>query len=117
MMDPATRARLARHRTVDMTTVGRRSGEPRTVEIWWFHFEGLFIVTGTPGRRHWLANVRTNPAVVIEVDGLRVEATATEITDVLFRRRFFSAADPRWYRAQAELDRLVLEAPMIRLDF
>lgn len=116
-MDDATLERLARLRTVDMTTTGRRSGEPRTIEIWWFYFEGQFIVTGTPGRRDWMANVRSDPRVVIEAGDLRVEATATEISDEGFRRRFFSSTDPRWYRGQVELDRLVAEAPMIMLDF
>lgn len=116
-MDDATRERLARHRTVDMTTTGRSSGLARTIEIWWFHFEERFIVTGTPGRRDWLANVRSDPHVIIEVDGLRIEAQATEISDDDFRRRFFSSTDPRWYRSQVELDRLVLGAPMIVLEF
>ncbi len=116
-MDEATRDRLARHRTVDMTTIGRKSGEPRTIEIWWFRFEHRFIVTGTPGRRDWLANVRADPRVVIEVEDLRVEATALEVSDAEFRRRFFHSTDPRWYRTQAGLDRLVDEAPMISLEF
>ncbi len=116
-MDEATRNRLARHRTVDMTTIGRQSGEPRTIEIWWFHFEGRFIVTGTPGRRHWLANLRADPRVVVEVADMRLEATAAEIADEAFRRRFFTASEPRWYRSQADLDRLVSEAPMVELEF
>lgn len=116
-MDEATRDRLAGHRTVDMTTFGRKSGEPRTVEIWWFRFEDRFIVTGTPGRRDWLANVRADARVVIEVDGMRVEATASEVSDTEFRSRFFTSTDPRWYRTQAGLDKLVDEAPMIVVEF
>lgn len=116
-MDDTKRDRLARHRTVDMTTTGRRSGQPRTIEIWWFHFEDRFVVTGTPGRRDWLANVRADPRVTIEVDEITLEATASEIFDDDFRRRFFGSTDPRWYRSQVELERLVAEAPMIVLDF
>lgn len=118
-LDEATRETLARHRTIDMTTFGRRTGLPRTVEIWWFNFEDRFIVTGTPGPRDWLANVRTDPRVVIQVPGLRVEATAREVDDLELKRRFFSApANPeaRWYTTQAGLERLVGESPMIELD-
>ena len=59
---------LAAQRTIDLTTVGRKSGEPRRIEIWWFHVDGRFIISGTPGRRHWLANILVNPDVVIHVD-------------------------------------------------
>src|SRR5690554_3916774 len=103
-----------------MITFGRRTGLARTVEIWWFWFEDRFIVTGTPGPRDWLANVRANPRVVVEVAGLLVEGTAREITDLEFRRRFFSAPDnpeARWYTTQAGLERLVAESPMIELEF
>ena len=61
--------RLATIRTIDLTTFGRKSGVPRRIEIWWFHVGGRFIITGTPGRRDWLANVKANPTVVIHVDG------------------------------------------------
>lgn len=116
-VDDQTRELLAAHRTVDMTTFGRRSGEPRTVEIWWFHFEGRFIVTGTPGPRDWLANVRADRRVIVEVAGLTVEATAREVADRDFRSRFFAHSHARWYSSQAGYERLVAEAPMIELDF
>lgn len=47
-LDADTIARLGRTRTIDLTTIGRRSGRLATIEIWWFHFEGRFIVTGPP---------------------------------------------------------------------
>ena len=42
---------LASHRTIDLTTFGRRSGLPRRIEIWWFQVDDRFVITGTPGRR------------------------------------------------------------------
>ena len=56
---------LAVTRTIELTTVGRRSGRLSRIEIWWFHVGGRFIVTGTPGRRDWYANVLAHPEVVI----------------------------------------------------
>jgi len=107
---------LARTRTVDLTTIGRRTGEPRRVEIWWFHVDGRFIITGTPGRRDWLANVRANPEVVISAPIGAFPATVTEIDDEDFRRRVFMDPQIGWYRTQAELDRLVATAPMIEVQ-
>ena len=114
---PTDLDRLAGTRTVDLTTIGRRSGEPRTVEIWWFHVDGRFIITGTPGRRDWLANVRADPGVVVSDRVGSYRGTATEIDDVEFRRRVFQDPQIGWYATQAELDQLVGSAPMIEVSF
>lgn len=106
---------LASTRTIDLTTYGRRTGLPRTVEIWWFHLDGRFIITGTPGRRDWLANVRNDPRVVIGVRGRELHTTAEEILDIEFRRRVFDRPETHWYTSQAELERLVETAPMIEV--
>lgn len=109
--------RLARTRTVDLTTIGRRSGEPRTVEIWWFHVGGRFVITGTPGRRDWLANVRANPEIVISAPHGDFPATVAEIDDHDLKRRVFTDPQIGWYRTQDELDHLVVAAPMIEVTF
>jgi len=108
---------LSRTRTIDLTTIGRRTGEPRTVEIWWFHVDGRFIITGTPGRRDWLANVRANPKVVVSTHGQSFNASTSEIDDADFKRRVFTHPQIGWYRTQAELDHLVETAPMIEVRF
>ena len=115
--EPADIAHLASTRTVDLTTIGRRSGQPRTVEIWWFHVDGRFIITGTPGRRDWLANVRGNPEIVISTTRGDFTATAVEIGDGEFRRKVFTDPEIDWYRTQADLDHLVATAPMIEVVF
>ena len=109
--------RLAATPTVDLTTIGRRSGQPRTVEIWWFHVDGRFIITGTPGRRDWLANVRSNPNVVIAAPFGSYEGIVTEINDPEFRHRVFTDPQIGWYRTQADLDQLVSAAPMVEVRF
>ena len=109
--------RLASHLTIDLTTTGRKSGLPRRVEIWWFRVDGRFVITGTPGRRDWMANIRANPQVVIHVDGLDLEATAVPINDPNFRRSVFTQPHTRWYSTQAQLERLVETAPMVEIHF
>lgn len=109
------RQRLALHRTIDLTTIGRRSGEPRRIEIWWFHVEDRFIITGTPGRRDWLANISANPEVTVHVDGLDIPARAEPIEDAEFRRRVFTHPHISWYKSQAGLDRLVDTSPMVEI--
>lgn len=106
---------LGRIRTIDITTTGCRSGRPVRIEIWWFRFEDRFIIAGTPGPRDWLANVMADPRMIVHAGDVDVDATASLVADPEFRRRFFSATEPAWYRTQAELDVLVAEAPMIEL--
>jgi deazaflavin-dependent oxidoreductase (nitroreductase family) len=114
--DPTTVIRLAGTRTVDLVTIGRKSGQSQRVEIWWFHFEDRFIITGTPGPRDWYANILANPRVVIETRHGDFPAGAATVSDQTFRRRFFADGAARWYSTQAELDALVATAPMIQLD-
>lgn len=106
---------LARHLTIDLTTTGRRSGRPSRIEIWWFRVDGRFVITGTPGPRDWYANVLADPRVTVHVGGLDLPATATPVADPGFRRRVFTDARTSWYSTQAELERLVAEAPMVEV--
>jgi deazaflavin-dependent oxidoreductase (nitroreductase family) len=116
-LDAATLARLARTRTIDLTTFGRRSGLPVRVEIWWFHIDGRFVVTGTPGPRHWYANVRADPRVVVHTRHGDHPGTAIPITDPAFRRRVFTDRATRWYATQVPLEALVATSPMIEIAF
>ena len=109
------REALASHQTIQITTFGRLTGEPRRIEIWWFRIEGRFVITGTPGRRDWLANVKANPRLIVHVEGRDIEATASSVDDAAFRRRVFSRPETSWYASQAELDHLVSSAPMIEI--
>jgi len=108
---------LASHQTIHITTRGRRTGQPRRIEIWWFRVHGRFVITGTPGKRHWLANLMADPRLKIHVDGLDIDATATIVEDRELRRRVFTAPQTSWYVSQAELDRLVETAPMVEIHF
>ena len=107
--------RLATQRTVNLTTIGRQSGKSRTVEIWWFRFEDRFIITGTPGRRDWLANIRANPAVIVHTRMGELRGTAREVLDPAYRQRFFESSETRWYSTQSGLESLVAEAPMVEI--
>lgn len=106
---------LASQQTIQITTTGRRTGNPRRVEIWWFHVEGRFIITGTPGRRDWLANLSADPKLTIHVCGRDIAASASPVRDLTFRRRVFTRPQTMWYSSQAELDHLVEAAPMVEI--
>lgn len=79
--------------------------------------DGRFYITGTPGRRDWIANIRANPKVVIHAAGEDLQATAVLVDDEGTRRMVFSHRDTTWYSSQAQLERLVAQAPMIEILF
>src|SRR5260370_20932614 len=62
-LDGRIRTALARGGTIDITTVGRKSGKPRRLEIVFHNIDGRIYISGTPTptRRRWLAHLRANP--------------------------------------------------------
>ena len=108
---------LARHRTIDLTTIGRRSGRPSRIEIWWFRVDGRFVITGTPGPRDWYANVLANPEVIVHVSGQDIPARAVPVRDLPTRAGVFDDPTTRWYSTQSERQRLIDQAPMVEIVF
>jgi deazaflavin-dependent oxidoreductase (nitroreductase family) len=106
--------------TIDITTTGRRSGQARRIEIWMLDVDGRFFITGTPGRRDWLANLRADPRMTVHLKrraGVDMPARAEVVSDPAIRRRVLEHLGARWYRGQAALDELVARAPMVEVTF
>jgi deazaflavin-dependent oxidoreductase (nitroreductase family) len=121
-MDPVTmvRAELANSPIVDITTTGRRSGQPRRIEIWMLDVDGRFFITGTPGRRGWLANLAAAPGLVVHLKRharTDLAARATVITDPELRRHVLTHANAAWYRGRAKLEELIAGSPMVEVAF
>ena len=114
-------AALDANPTVDITTTGRRSGLPRRIEIWMFRIDDRYVITGTPGRRDWVANLGADPRLTVHIPngGETIDATAAAslVTDEAFRRRVFTQPHISWYSTQAQLDALVAHAPMVEIVF
>jgi deazaflavin-dependent oxidoreductase (nitroreductase family) len=114
------RDELANDPTIDITTTGRRSGQPRRMEIWMLEIDGRFFITGTPGPRDWLANLRADPALVVHLKRsahVDLHARAEPVTDERTRRLVLEHLSARWYRGQSALDDLLVAAPMVEVTF
>ena len=114
------RAELADDLTVDITTTGRRSGERRRIEIWMVDVGGRFFITGTPGRRDWMANLAADPTLVVHLKRhaqLDLPAQAAAVDDADTRRRVLEHPSAAWYRDQEPIDVLVATAPMVEITF
>ena len=57
MISEEAQAALDRDLTIDITTVGRNSGSPRKIEIWFHRAGDRYYITGQPGKRNWYANL------------------------------------------------------------
>ena len=60
-----------------LTTTGRRSGQPREIEIWFTRHEGrYYLIAEHRDQANWVQNLRANPQVHTRVAGSSFEATA-----------------------------------------
>ncbi len=51
-----------------LTTTGRRTGEPREIEIWFTHRGGrYYLVAEHRERAHWVQNLKVVPRVAVRV--------------------------------------------------
>jgi deazaflavin-dependent oxidoreductase (nitroreductase family) len=90
-MSDETAKALASDRVIDITTTGRKSGQPRRIEIWFHRLDGKYYITGTPGRpRDWYANLVAHPRFTFhlkESATADLAATARPVTDPAERQK------------------------------
>jgi deazaflavin-dependent oxidoreductase (nitroreductase family) len=120
-LDDRIRRALSRGHLIDITTIGRRSGEPRRVEIVFHVFDGRIYISGAPWserRRSWLANLETNPGFTFHLKGAvsaDLPATARIISDETERREIMSRIIATSWHNQ-DLETMVAYAPLIEVS-
>ena len=89
----------------DLTTIGRKTGQPRTVELRFLYFNGNFYATSSRVEgKHWCQNMIENPAVVIRAKGEKLSCTAKRVTDDKLRQQILTRRD-----SPSESNRVVFE--------
>lgn len=124
------RAALETDQTIDIVTIGARTGHQRTTEIWFTNVSGRIIICGTPGAkggnaqrspRDWLANLTANPDFhfcLKESVQARLTANATAVTEMDDRWALMVAPQTQWYRDQVDsVEHLVREGPIVEVTF
>jgi deazaflavin-dependent oxidoreductase (nitroreductase family) len=120
-MDDPIRAALARGQVIDITTTGRRSGEPRRIEIVFHNIGGRVYITGMPRadrRRAWLANLEADPAMTFHLKGPVVAdlpARARIVTDEAERRAVLAEVAKVW--TGQDVETMVRHSPLIEVTF
>ena len=112
--------RVLRHgHTIDITTTGRMTGEPRRIEIVYHSFGGRLYISGIPNAHHeraWLLNLREDPRLTFHLKALvqaDLAGTAREITDPAERRPILELVAKAWRRT--DVDFMVEHSPLIEV--
>jgi deazaflavin-dependent oxidoreductase (nitroreductase family) len=111
-------AALQGSQTVDITTTGRNTGEPRKLEIVFHNLDGRIYISGMPfpNRRNWLANLDADPHFTFHLKGrVRADlpATARVIEDEAERRAVLPHIARIWGRK--DLETMVKQSPLIEV--
>jgi deazaflavin-dependent oxidoreductase (nitroreductase family) len=120
-MNDQIRRSLSRGHLIDITTTGRKSHEPRRIEIVFHNIDGRLIISGSPfsaRKRAWLINLEADPHLTVHLKGgpaqADLPATARVITDDAERR-----AVAEWIVAHAwrnqDVDEMRTWSPMIEV--
>jgi deazaflavin-dependent oxidoreductase (nitroreductase family) len=118
MMDSAIEGALKTDNLIDITTIGRKTGNPSKIEIAFHNFDGALYITGNPGRRDWYANLVANPQFTFHLKQstqANLPATATPITDAATRKQVLSKVVTKWNK-QAELDAFLQSSPLVEVQ-
>jgi deazaflavin-dependent oxidoreductase (nitroreductase family) len=118
-MDQVIHPALSRGQVIDITTIGRRTGQPRRIEIVLHVFDSHSYISGMPSRRTraWIHNLRADPNFTVHLKGpdstADLSATARIITDEPERRRILEQVARVWRRA--DVDEMVRFSPLIEV--
>lgn len=109
---------LSRGHTIDITTTGRRTGQPRRIETVFHNIDGHVVLSGLPGKRSWYANLLTNPRFTFHLKGAvkaDLPATARAIVEPVERRAVMARVAQNWGRN--DLDVMLERSPLVEVTF
>ncbi len=117
-MDDLTHEALFNGGVIDITTTGRKTGEPRRIEIVFHNLEGRFYISGLPRqrKRDWLANLEAKPRFMFHLkQGLArdIPAVARPITEEAERREVLTRVARAWNRD--DIDAMVSASPLVEV--
>jgi len=118
-MDAAIHDALDHSQTVDITTTGRRTGEPRRIEIALHNIRGRLVISGRPSHRtrSWIYNLEADPRLTVHLKrGVHTDlaGTARVVTDPEERRALLVDVASAWNRTDVDL--MVELSPLIEVE-
>lgn len=92
--------KVADQSTIELTTIGRKSGKPHTKPIWFVYDQGhLYLQSGQEGKTDWYQNLQKNPQMTLKIGTVTLNGKAKFITDAketerihgLFSKKYLTA--------------------------
>jgi len=124
-MDSLIRSALNQGGIADITTIGRTTGRPHRLEIYFHQFDGELFLTGRPGpKRDWEANIESNPEFTLHLKrGVTADIPVRgepepdrEVRAAILYRALTESWGSEPGRVRGALDRWVEDAPFIRFE-
>jgi deazaflavin-dependent oxidoreductase (nitroreductase family) len=75
-------ARVASEKFVHITTTGRRTGKPHTVEVWFAVNDGKVYLSHEGEETDWMKNIKSNEQVAFEIGGNGFTGNARYLDDL-----------------------------------
>jgi deazaflavin-dependent oxidoreductase (nitroreductase family) len=118
-MDSNTLARLkkvAGKQTTTLTHIGRKTGTPHNVTIWFVLDNDKLYIGTANANRQWVRNVKQTPQVKLSMGGETFSGSARFLTDRAEHERAMSAIRRKYwmFRPIIELGRLLAATGLMR---
>jgi deazaflavin-dependent oxidoreductase (nitroreductase family) len=119
-VDERVREALTKGGVIDITTTGRKTGQPRRIEIVFHAIGGRVYISGfpRPQKRNWLANLEAQPRFTFHLKQdvkADLPARARPITGEAERRAILSEVAKTWQRD--DIDEMVRYSPLVEVTF
>jgi deazaflavin-dependent oxidoreductase (nitroreductase family) len=102
--NPVTRAdleKVASQSEVQITTIGRKSGQPHAKPIWFVYDQGHFYIqSGKEGKSDWYLNLKKNPQLTLKIDTISFTGKAKFIDDPKETERIHGLFSSKYIRAR-----------------
>lgn len=73
--------------TLEITTVGRKTGKPHTVPVWFVVDGDAIYLTTLNEKRDWVRNADKTPAVTLTIGTVRLNGQFSRVTDATLDAR------------------------------
>ncbi len=117
-MDEVIERALQTDRLIDITTTGRKSGNPHQIEIAFHYLDEVVYISGLPGKRDWYANMVANPEFTFHLKQsvqADIPAKATPVLADASRREILARIVQKWDRQQ-ELESFLQNSPLVEVQ-
>jgi deazaflavin-dependent oxidoreductase (nitroreductase family) len=118
-MDDAIAYALEHDLTIDITTTGRKTGQPRRLEIWFHNLDGELFLTGLPRPCSWYANLCAHPEFTFHLkESVQADlaARATPVLEPAQRREILARIQRKLGRTGEDLAARVASSPLVKID-